>query len=257
MSNEAATQEPEVLVISFSKVGKDRYIWLACTLTAWCKPKAEPEHFGYVEGFFEALHECERAKDLLDPSRQLKCLVGKRNVLRMNVPAGFAHAWHRRLSEDKRRAKPSNRTDSARVEFVYSRPFYSDSTAAPHAHLILKKTAKKIVIQCDYYRGPAYVWDRERPTYHLDRAKMEAQGYVYHGGEEFTLQPTARDFAASHNQWIQEHAQLLGVAWPCNRRELTKAFRAKVKEVHPDKGGTSAEFIEVRKAFDRLRAIAA
>ncbi len=56
---------------------------------------------------------------------------------------------------------------------------------------------------------------------------------------------------------MHEKAATLGVTWPCNRRDLIKAFRAKVKEVHPDKGGTAAQFIEVRKAFERLQAIAA
>ncbi len=256
VSNEATKRaEPEVLVISAASVGKSRYIWLAATLTLWQEHK--PEHHGYVETFFEALHECARAKDLLDPSRQLMCLVGRRNIGRMHIPARFARAWHQRLSEAKRKEKLSDKTDSARVEFVYSTGIdFETMTATSWAHLVLKKTAKRVVIQVEPYRGPHYVWSRVR-TYHLDRAELEREGSVFHRWREFTLEPRTHDLAASHNQWIHEHAQLLGITWPCNRRELTKAFRAKVKEVHPDTGGTDAEFIKVRKAFEQLKAIAA
>lgn len=248
--------EPKPLIISTAKVGKDRYIWIASTFDAfYAEGGPNPEHYGYVDSLGKALGECGRAKDLLDPTRQIKCLVGRLNIMRMNVPAGFARTWHRRLSEKKRAERLSDATDSARLEFVY-RTYYDidDRTEKSVPHQVIKKTPKKVVVFDQPYR-PGYVWKRQR-TYHLDREKLEKHGRVWHSYQEFTLAPKeGTDFAGHHSGWLRNQAGVLGLTWPCSRREVIRAFRAKVKEAHPDKGGTNIEFISLRKAYDRLLAI--
>jgi hypothetical protein len=250
------TNPEDLLIISTAKVGNDRYVWIAGTYTAFSSERG-PEHYGYVDGLGKALGECARAKDLLDPSRQMKCASnGRGNGMRMNVPAGFAREWHRRLSEKKREEKPSHATDSARLEFVY-RSYYSfgDRTTESIPHQVIKKTPKKIVIHHRAYR-PGHVW-KDKRTLHLSREELETQGRVWHGGDEFTLTPKeGKDLAGQHNDWLHDKSAALGLTWPCSRREITKAFRVKVKEVHPDKGGTNVEFIELRKVYEQLIKIA-
>jgi DnaJ-class molecular chaperone len=44
---------------------------------------------------------------------------------------------------------------------------------------------------------------------------------------------------------------MLGLSYPATREQVTKAFRRKSKEAHPDKGGTDAAFIELQDAYKR------
>jgi hypothetical protein len=43
--------------------------------------------------------------------------------------------------------------------------------------------------------------------------------------------------------------QLLGVTWPCSKREVRQAFRQHVKVTHPDRGGTHESFHRLYKAY--------
>jgi hypothetical protein len=42
---------------------------------------------------------------------------------------------------------------------------------------------------------------------------------------------------------------LLGLSWPCTVQEIKQAFRRKVKTVHPDHGGNSADFQVLHRAY--------
>ncbi|HYH85393.1 MAG TPA: J domain-containing protein, partial [Pyrinomonadaceae bacterium] len=87
---------------------------------------------------------------------------------------------------------------------------------------------------------------------HLDRAKLERDGYVFHGVEKFSLKPETLPVTTSGNS----DAELLGVSLPCSLRELQRAFRVKVKTAHPDRGGDDGSFIALRSAFVRLKRLA-
>jgi hypothetical protein len=100
------------------------------------------------------------------------------------------------------------------------------------------------------------VWE-DRRTLHLDRHKLEKEGRLWHGFQEFTLAPQeGNDFAGGHSSWLDQQAAVLGLTWPCDRRSVVRAFRAKAKQVHPDKGGSEADFIAAREAYTRLIEIA-
>jgi hypothetical protein len=43
----------------------------------------------------------------------------------------------------------------------------------------------------------------------------------------------------------------LGVLLPCTPEDVKQAYLAKVKSVHPDEGGTQADFLELQEAFER------
>jgi hypothetical protein len=246
--------DQECLVLSAASVGKNKYIWIACTLTTWCDGK-DPEHYGYTDSLNQALGEIERAKDLLDPSRQMLSVPGtlRGDITRVNV--GYARSWHQRLSRRQRPKKLSNSTESARQEFVYTTfHYYDEQTPTSIPHVVIKKTPKKIIIHAEAYR-PGHVWSRIR-TYHLDRKKLEETGRVFHRHCEFTLVPEASRYIYRRGDVLNNQAGMLGLTWPYTRREVIRAFRLKVKEAHPDKGGSSEEFIALRKVYDRLLSVA-
>jgi hypothetical protein len=53
---------------------------------------------------------------------------------------------------------------------------------------------------------------------------------------------------------FQFYLQLLNLRWPFTRKELTKAYRRKARQTHPDvPGGSKQAFIQVREAYDKLQ----
>ena len=50
----------------------------------------------------------------------------------------------------------------------------------------------------------------------------------------------------------EQAAQVLGVALTADPQVMTSAYRAAVRRVHPDAGGTAAEFDHVRSAYELL-----
>jgi hypothetical protein len=49
--------------------------------------------------------------------------------------------------------------------------------------------------------------------------------------------------------------RLLGVAWPCNKREVRQAFRQHVKVMHHDRGGTNESFHRLYQAYQEALAL--
>ena len=47
----------------------------------------------------------------------------------------------------------------------------------------------------------------------------------------------------------------LGVSRDCTREELKAAFRARVPPTHPDRGGDDADFIQLRRSYERILAV--
>jgi hypothetical protein len=49
--------------------------------------------------------------------------------------------------------------------------------------------------------------------------------------------------------------QSLDVSWPCSAEEIRRAYRASAKRLHPDVGGTEAEFIELNREVNRMLSL--
>jgi hypothetical protein len=60
--------------------------------------------------------------------------------------------------------------------------------------------------------------------------------------------------------WIQKDRprciQALGLTLPCSTEEVLAAYRAKVKCVHPDRGGDCREFLRLQEHFEQAMALA-
>jgi hypothetical protein len=60
--------------------------------------------------------------------------------------------------------------------------------------------------------------------------------------------------------WIRKDKprciEALGLTLPCTTDEVLSAYRTKVKEVHPDRGGDSREFLRLQQHFEQAMALA-
>ena len=52
---------------------------------------------------------------------------------------------------------------------------------------------------------------------------------------------------------VRDDLSILGLSWPCAWEEVQRAYRAEVMRTHPDRGGSSEEFIRVEEAYQRLQ----
>jgi len=50
--------------------------------------------------------------------------------------------------------------------------------------------------------------------------------------------------------------QALGLTLPCTTDEVLSAYRAKVKFVHPDRGGDGREFLRLQEHFEQAMSLA-
>jgi hypothetical protein len=60
--------------------------------------------------------------------------------------------------------------------------------------------------------------------------------------------------------WIRKDKprciEALGLTLPCTTDEVLTAYRTKVKEVHPDRGGDSREFLRLQQYFEQAMTLA-
>jgi hypothetical protein len=60
--------------------------------------------------------------------------------------------------------------------------------------------------------------------------------------------------------WIRKDKprciEALGLTLPCTTDEVLSAYRTKVKEVHPDRGGDSREFLRLQQHFEQAMTLA-
>jgi hypothetical protein len=102
-------------------------------------------------------------------------------------------------------------------------------------------------------------------TVHLDRAKIEDVGKMYHSrfGEYFyrekpSVDPESRYYKKIVIPAIPTHGPFvtLGLSYPCSKADIKRAYRAKAKTLHPDSGGSHDEFIRLQSAYeDAMRMV--
>lgn len=134
-------------------------------------------------------------------------------------------------------------TDVTAAEFLYG----VDSTTSDDTRFyrpprvvqfrITKKTPKRI------YYVVSEDWESRTRTGFVDRQSIEADGEVYQRNRHWS----APDFHLHLN--------------PPDLQQVTKpdlpALRAEMAAAHPDRGGTSEEFIAARQRYERAREAAA
>lgn len=88
----------------------------------------------------------------------------------------------------------------------------------------------------------------------------EQQGPTWNSSARFGFHRTNRGFrpppASSDRMSLDKAASVFGMSKKevalLNRRELTKVYRKKAHELHPDKGGDTKQFVALTNAYDEL-----
>jgi hypothetical protein len=177
--------------------------------------------------------------------------------------AGFVqgHASYKlkELNKAKRAARPpSNAKDSNVVEYLYGYSHVSDDLSL-YRFRITKKTAKRFY----YIRGGEWIDEygelrnsniRSTSTDdniigYVNRQKLEADGHVHNRGVHWCRDDSI--LYGSLQLLLQEHNWFRSSAAP----DLHK-LKAEMAAAHPDRGGSSAAFIEARSRYVAARRAA-
>jgi hypothetical protein len=126
------------------------------------------------------------------------------------------------------------------------------------AHLVTRKTARRAYVtrrSC----GPDQIgtedecWGPDERTIALDRTRLERDGSVYSGSHRHSDFYATRDAAMGDApRGGQAAFSVLGLRAPCTVEDIKAAYRRRALEVHPDRGGTPADFQAVEAAYRRL-----
>jgi hypothetical protein len=172
---------------------------------------------------------------------------------------GWASATLKKLNEAKRAARsPSNAKDSNVVEYLYGYSHVSDDLS-PYRFRITKKTAKRVY----YIRGGEWIDEHGEPRNsnirstssdddvigYVNRQKLEADGHVHNYGVHWCREDHI--LYASLQLLLQEHNRFRLEPPP----DLHK-LKAEMAAAHPDRGGSSAAFIEARSRYVAARRAA-
>lgn len=225
-----------------TRVGRNRVHWVAYD----ARPETEDRQI-VDQGYAASLPEADVA------ARAALAAAGMYQARRLST--GFASA-----SRDRPKPEPQPRPERARkAEYVYTR-HAGEPGEAPliAAHLIVKKTAKKVYVtlrSCGLNQlgTEDERWEPADKTIPLDRLGLERDGSVYsknHRHSDFFAKP---DAAIGDSPRPDSDAfKTLAIRPPCSLDEIKAAYRRRAMEVHPDRGGTTEEFQSVEAAYRRL-----
>jgi hypothetical protein len=168
-----------------------------------------------------------------------------------------AKEYFRRLHVEKRMTEtprvesysPSNR------EVIYTDKYVKDLGFIDQEHLILRRTASYVFVSrepaseiearlSDMSKPLGYRCDV--PCIRLDRHYLEENGFD-------TSDVTLKTYYLKRTvERRTAHAclQALGLTYPCTERDVRKAYRNLVKKAHPDHGGTTKTFQDLKRNYE-------
>lgn len=223
-------------------VGKQRWYWVVWPSLALIQTQVSPEHL--ADGY-------ERTKaEAVDRALEVAGLHGEW------VAAKYAKAYHRHLV--RRRQNGETRAAPVRLEFLY-RDVQDSATQSWYSvpHRVVKKTKKYVYVEQRRY-DPTQLsgsWlDHNAPTFRLSRAMLKQEGYALTPIADiddplfFTTPYPER--LAHYSDQAPVCLSLLDLSWPCTIAEVKAAYRHKVKQVHPDYGGSHEDFLALQAAYE-------
>jgi hypothetical protein len=201
-----------------------RWFWVA---SFWA-PKADDAH--RLHGWEDTEHLAIEAAKLATVT-----LADGRNVC-ADFCAGSASRHLKEINKAKRRARPpSGRKHSQATEYLYG--------CVGERHAILKKTKRRIYFN---KRGER-IDDRGEPI-------CEPFAFLDEGRTGFIDRQKFE--AGNDNFWFASY-EAYAARWRSHYRDVAKPnlseLKAKMAAAHPDRGGSSAAFIEARQAYVNAR----
>ncbi|WP_329103188.1 hypothetical protein [Streptomyces sp. NBC_01439] len=225
-----APDRAELVTWGRCRSGK-RWFWAA----RWYESATWQEHIehGRTDTEAEALREGEAA------ARQ----ITGGGPVHLTLQHGVAADVLKAVSAAQRQQRPPAEGQAAEaVEYLYGIDHggeHNDFTSTVVQFRIIRRTARRI-----YYLNN-HCTEREQGTRYVDRQELEAAGKVRrasrYAGEDFTTLYAAPPDLDERRR--TEPPVDLG------------ALRQRMADAHPDRGGTDAEFIAARTAYDRARQL--
>ena len=218
-----------------SSVGKNRWYWVVWPSLDSIRTDAQTDHVG--DGY-----EAEKA-EAIDRALELAGIDGEW------VAAKYAKDYHRQRHGKNKAQAP------VIIEFLYqdkqdpqSKDWYSVQ------HQIIRKTPKFVFVAQKPYEATNVTgsWlDLDTPTYRLNRQLLEAEGY--------TLAPIVDIddplfFATPYQDRLTAAPACfakLNLDFPATTTQVKRAYRAMVRQVHPDHGGNHNDFLSLQAAYEQ------
>jgi len=232
------TAPERLFLCSRCKLGKNRVFYVVWKWGDWLK-RREP----LVSGYTTTTAEAEAI---------LATATGEQTW-----NAGYAQSYHRRLAEEKRRQRPaSTELGSTAIEFVY-RDFWSNEYLERHAipHRIIRRTRQRVFVNIRPYCHDGENFGNRR-TYALNRAQLEQTGSASTGSgwgiHRFyvSIEAFNRDHGQSFGANPPACLAFFGLKLPTNLDSLKAVYRDRVKETHPDHGGSPEDFRQVQQQYE-------
>ncbi len=224
------------------RFGRDKVHWVAYDDAAGVEGRMLVAQ-GYASGLAEAD----------DAARSALAEAGMYQSRRTST--GFARS---RPGDRPRAARPAGPGPSRPREYLYTRRHDDGGIAYVAAHLILRKTPKKVFVTIRSC-GPDQLgtederWDEGERAVALDRAKLERDGSAYSGRFRDSDFFRTREAAMGDSGPPEADAfGVLGLQAPCTSEDIKAAYRRRALEVHPDRGGSPADFQAVEDAYRQL-----
>ncbi len=229
-----------------TRVGRNRVHWVAYD----ARPGSEDARI-IDQGYAISLVEAD------DAARSALAAEGMYQARRTSK--GFGGAPRKDQGEPQKPSRPARIVQAQPRQYLYTRHEH-DQEDGPFvaAHLILKKTARKVYVtrrSC----GPDQLgtedenWGPNEPKIPLDRAELEREGSAYAKGYRQSDFYGNREAAMGDSADRRDKAfHDLGIRAPCTVEEIKAAYRLRAFEVHPDRGGNPSEFQAVEAAYRRL-----
>jgi DnaJ domain len=163
-----------------------------------------------------------------------------------------------RSSVREKTSRPAQPRRERSREYLYSRRLGEQDEIFLAAHLVLKKTAKRIYVTRKWC-GPDQIgsdderWDENEPSIALDRLRLERDGSVYSSGHRLSDFFASRDGVLGDSEPRGDAAfRTLGICPPASLDDIKAAYRRKALEAHPDRGGSPSDFQAIESAYRQL-----
>jgi hypothetical protein len=173
------------------------------------------------------------------------------------VEARHAREYHRQLSQRERgKAAPNQPVP---LEFLYHDAQDTENGEwFSRPHRVLKKTRQYVYVEqqpFDQGRGAAGWMGAASATFRLSRKMLETEGYaltpILDIDDPLFFTAPIQERTLLYTRQPPVCFQVLGLAFPCTKAEVTAAYRRLALKRHPDQGGNLDQFIELQAAYDQ------
>jgi hypothetical protein len=235
-----------------AKLGPTRWYWYAVPNGEWYWTRDHYDDWGLIpaaDGY--ATTETEAVAEAMTAAGP--------DAIRDRI--GWARARHREKVARRRAAKPSTKTDTGAVEYVWAYYHsYEDRPGRWERHQVIKRTKKRLFVRArpvDDDRG----WnDPHAEAIVIDRETFERDGYASAWkrlliASGFYREPFDWDTSSVTPMPPSWAMTVLELAAPSTLADVEAAYRRLARDTHPDTGGDAEAFITIRNAYDAARAV--